>query len=139
MTEARQFARGSHLRAELFFLQGPEPAPRPAPQPHPAAHNPIGPIQAQFALQKGLGGVVVAETGGLPIAVDVEALGGEEAFGLRAGLVAGDAEIDGSFRECAVEVARREPDGGRQQEGTNRQEAVVGAAEAFRHWARPTG
>jgi hypothetical protein len=63
----------------------------------------------------------------------LQPLGGQEAFGLRAGLLARDAEIDGGLRESAVEIARGELDGGRQQEQANGQEAEVGAAEAFRH------
>jgi len=110
---AGRLGRGCHIHAELFLLQRAEPAPRPTPQAHPPAHDAIGPIQAQLALQEGLGIVIVAKAGSLAIAVDLDALGGEEGFGLRAGLFARDAEIDGGFRECAVEVACGEPDVGR--------------------------
>ena len=53
--EACQFARGRHVYAELFLLQGAEPAPGPAPQAHAAAHEAVGPIETQLTLEESLG------------------------------------------------------------------------------------
>src|SRR5262249_3111002 len=136
MLKTGYLAAGGDVHPEFLFLERPEPAVRPAPQPHAASHDLIGFFQAELALEEGLGLVVEAEAGSLPIASGAVSLQAQELLGQDLGLHSAHREINGGLGKGGVEILGREPDGDEQREEADRQETAVGARESLRHEAR---
>ena len=131
--EPGEIAGGRDIGAEFFLLQGAEPAERPAPQMHARAHDPVGFLQAQFALQERLGIVVEGEAGGVSVAGEAIVLRRQELPGALLGFGAAHPKVDGSFRKGAVEIAGRVPGGAGQQGQADDDEAIVGRRETLFH------
>src|SRR5262249_9932274 len=132
MLKTGYLAAGGDVHPEFLFLERPEPAVRPAPQPHAASHDLIGFFQAELALEEGLGLVVEAEAGSLPIASGAVSLQAQELLGQDLGLHSAHREINGGLGKGAVEILGREPDGDEQREEADRQETAGAAGGGVR-------
>ncbi|MFH1569534.1 MAG: hypothetical protein ABIL09_16175 [Gemmatimonadota bacterium] len=103
VSETHQLAPGGVLHPVLLLLELPGPAVAPAPQAHRAVDGRGGALEAQLALEEGLGVVVEAEDGAVPVPGQVEAAVLEEGPGLLGRLRPSDGEVDGGLGEGLVE------------------------------------
>src|SRR6266487_1082650 len=99
---------------------------RPTATSECASSSAVGLLQTGFALEKGFGLVVVAETGGLTISLQLVTLARQESVRDPAAILAADAKVDRGFGKSPIEIADRKPGGGRQQDQADNDETIVG-------------